>query len=111
MSLYRVYFKWKNKEINLMAKSLDLTHPYFVSIKDLVFPTNKKLIINPSEEDIRKSFGKSDHIMIPFQSVILIEELRDDKKIKVMPFNRVQRFEADDEINADENDDNKEDGE
>ncbi len=33
MSLYRVHFKWKEKEVELVAKSLDLTHPYFVSIK------------------------------------------------------------------------------
>ncbi|HVO38712.1 MAG TPA: hypothetical protein VMV03_06765, partial [Spirochaetia bacterium] len=27
LSLYRVHFKWKDKEVELMAKSLDLTHP------------------------------------------------------------------------------------
>ncbi len=47
--MYRVHFKWKEKEISLQARSLDLTHPYFVSIKELVFPTGKKIIINPSE--------------------------------------------------------------
>jgi hypothetical protein len=86
-----VHFKWKDKEIQLSAKSLDLTHPYFVSIKDLVFPTGKKIIINPSEDDIRKTFGESDHLMIPFQSVVLIEELKDEEgKGKVMPFGIVE---------------------
>ena len=89
MALYRVHFKWKQKEIQLMAKSLDLTHPYFVSIKNLVFPTGKKLIINPSEDDIRKSFGESDHLMIPFQSVMLIEELSNEEH-KVVPFGLVE---------------------
>jgi len=40
------------KEYQLMARSLDLTHPYFVSIKDLVFPKGKNLIIDPSEDDV-----------------------------------------------------------
>ena len=73
-----------------MAKSLDLTHPYFVSIKGLVFSTEQKLVINPSEEEIRRAFGKSDHLMIPFQTVSLIEELPEGQDGKVMPFSLVE---------------------
>ena len=86
MSIYRVHFKWKGKDVLLCAKSLDLTHPYFVSIKDLVFPTGKKIIINPSEDELRRTFGESSHIMIPFQTVVLIEELEEKKGRRVMPF-------------------------
>jgi hypothetical protein len=90
LSIYRVHFKWKEKEVELMAKSLDLTHPYFVSIKNLVFPTEPKLVINPSEEEIRRTFGGSDHLMIPFQTVLLIEELPDVAPGRVMPFEIVE---------------------
>lgn len=90
MSLYRVHFKWKEKEVEMLARSLDLTHPYFVSIKGLVFPTEQKLVINPSEEEIRRAFGKSDHLMIPFQTVSLIEELPEGQEGKVMPFALVE---------------------
>jgi hypothetical protein len=86
VSIYRVHFKWKEKEVELMARSLDLTHPYFVSIKSLVFPTEKKLVINPLEEETQRTFGASDHLMIPFQTVILIEELPDNGDAKVMQF-------------------------
>jgi hypothetical protein len=86
LSLYRVHFKWKNKEIQLTAKSLDLTHPYFVSIKDLVFPKGKKIIINPSEDEIIKAFGYAKHLMIPFQAVILIEEIAKTDSTRVMHF-------------------------
>ena len=48
VSLYRVHFKWKGKDVVLSARSLDLTHPYFVSIKDLTFPTRESVIINPA---------------------------------------------------------------
>jgi hypothetical protein len=88
MSLYRVHFKWKEKEIELMARSLDLTHPYFVSIKGLVFSTEQRLVINPLEDEVRKTFGASDHLMIPFQTVALIEELPDNPDSKVMQFPR-----------------------
>jgi hypothetical protein len=86
VSLYRVHFKWKEKEIELTAKSLDLTHPYFVSIKGIVFPTEQKLVINPLEEEVKRTFGASDHLMIPFQTVLLIEELPDVPDARVMPF-------------------------
>jgi hypothetical protein len=72
-----VHFKWKEKELILRARGLDLTHPYFVSITDLVFPEGKKIIIDPSEEEVRRTFGKADHLMIPFQTVNLIEEYKD----------------------------------
>ena len=90
MSLYRVHFKWKEKDVELTAKSLDLTHPYFVSIKDLVFADKASLIINPAQDEIRKHFGKANHLMIPFQTVILIEELDEETGNKLMPFQVVE---------------------
>ena len=90
MALYRVHFKWKDREVQLTAKSLDLTHPYFVSIKDLVFFKGKKIIIDPQEEEVQKTFSEAGHLMIPFQSVIIIEELSEEGKSKLMPFEKVE---------------------
>jgi len=92
MSLYRVHFTWNEKEVTLKARSLDLTHPYFVSIKEIILPKKNQLIIDPSEDEVLKTFGEADHLMIPFQKVYLIEELKDnpeDDKSKVTPFTLV----------------------
>jgi hypothetical protein len=78
VSIYRVHFTWKSKEVSLKARSLDLTHPYFVSIKDLILPENSSLIINPAEDEFREEFSEANHIMLPFQSVSLIEEIPED---------------------------------
>jgi hypothetical protein len=94
MALYRVHFKWRDKEYQLTAKSLDLTHPYFVSIKDLVYPKEKKLIIDPSEDDTRKAFGETNHIMIPLQAVSMIEELENESASKVVPFDVVEESDS-----------------
>lgn len=95
MSLYRVHFKWKEKEVQLTARSLDLTHPYFVSIKDLVFSTAKKLIINPAEDDVVRAFGGAKHLMIPFQTVSLIEEIDEETQaVKLRAFSLVDGKEA-----------------
>ncbi len=77
MPLYRLHFKWKEKDIVLKARSLDMTHPYFVSIKDLILPEINPLIINPAADELRKDFEETNHIMIPFQTVSLIEELEE----------------------------------
>jgi hypothetical protein len=79
LSIYRVHFKWKDKDLTLRAKGLDMTHPYFVSITELVFPEGKQLIIDPSEDEVKRTFGRADHIMIPFQTVQLIEEIKDEE--------------------------------
>ena len=92
MSLYRVHFTWKKKDRVLRARELDMTHPYFVSIKGLIFNKGSNLIIDPSEDELRHEFGEADHLMIPFQSVALIEELDEDRlesEGKVLPFSLV----------------------
>ncbi len=94
MSIYRVHFTWKNKEASLRARSLDLTHPYFVSIKDIILPKNSSLIINPAEDEFRKEFSEANHLMIPFQSVSLIEELSDETGENRRTLNFVKTEEA-----------------
>ncbi len=79
MSLYKVHFKWKDKkEVVLRSRSLDLTHPYFVSIRDLVFPEGRSLIIDPQTDELKQRFRDTEHLMIPFQSVTLIEEVSEE---------------------------------
>ena len=78
MAVYRVHFAWKEKEYSLKASSLDMTHPYFVAIKDLLLPEEKSYLINPADDEIRKNFAGVRQLMLPFQSVSLIEEYRED---------------------------------
>jgi len=106
VALYRIHFTWKEKEVSLRARELDMTHPYFVSVGDFVFPKAGSLIIDPSEDSLRRAFGNDKHIMIPFQSVSLIEELNEDSEqsdtaAKIKPFQLVEQ----DEDRDDEQDD------
>ena len=78
MNIFRVHFTWKEKEYSLKAHSLDMTHPYFVAIKDLVLPEKSSVLINPEDDDIRKLFKDVRQLMLPFQSVSLVEEFTKD---------------------------------
>ncbi len=80
MSIYRIHFTYEKKEVVLLAKNLDMTHPYFVSIKDIQLPKSSPLIIDPNRDSVEKLFGDAYHLMIPFQSVSLIEEIKDEEK-------------------------------
>lgn len=85
MSLYKLHIKWKDKDLILKARNLDMTHPYFVSIKDLVFAKESRLVIDPTEDEVLRLFGHADHLMFPFQNVQLIEEILDSNKGAVQP--------------------------
>ena len=80
MSIYRIHFTYEKKEVILLAKSLDMTHPYFVSIKEIQLPKSSPLIIDPNRDSVEKRFGDAYHLMIPFQSVSLIEEMKEEEK-------------------------------
>ncbi|TVQ25690.1 MAG: DUF1820 family protein [Spirochaetaceae bacterium] len=110
MALYRIHFTWKEKEVSLRARELDMTHPYFVSVGDFVFPKAGSLIIDPSEDSLRRAFGTAKHVMIPFQSVSLIEELHEndqqqDPGSRIKPFQLVDQDSDEDEDDGDAPDD------
>lgn len=91
MPLFRIHFTWKEKDRVLKARELDMTHPYFVSIGEIVFPESSTLIIDPGDDELRSDFRDTKHIMLPFQQVKLIEEIADESggKNRVIPFSVV----------------------
>lgn len=78
--MYKVHFTLKDEEYELVAASLDLTHPYFVSIKDMDLSYEEGLVVNPHLENTRKRFKDAANIMIPFQCVALIESVPSREK-------------------------------
>lgn len=89
MALYRIHFRWKEKDVTLRARGLDLTHPYFVSITELQFAAGNTRIIDPSEDELRRDFGNAKNVMIPIAGVSLIEELGEEQPVtgdKIKPF-------------------------
>ena len=85
--MYKVHFHLKDVEYQLVAASLDLTHPYFVSIKDMDLDYEEGLVVNPHLENTKKRFKDTNNIMIPLTNVLLIESVpaRDKKKPVASP--------------------------
>ncbi|CAM2067411.1 DUF1820 domain-containing protein [Sulfidibacter corallicola] len=78
--MYKVHFRLKEEEYQLVAESLDLTHPYFVSIKDMILDYEEGMVVNPHLEATKKRFADISSIMIPLQNVLLIETLQPKAK-------------------------------
>lgn len=111
MSLYRIHFRWKEKDVSLRARGLDLTHPYFVSMTELQFPTENSRIIDPTQDELRRDFGSAKNVMVPIGNVSLIEELEDTPPVhgeKIKPFKVIEGDDYADD-GADEEPEDKED--
>lgn len=80
--MYKAHFRLQDEDFELYAHSLDLSHPYFVSIKDFDFSYQEGLVVNPHLENTKKRFRDTTTIMIPFQSVVLIEVIRNKEPVK-----------------------------
>lgn len=73
--MFKVHFKLEETDYQLVAADLDLTHPYFVSIKEMDLDYEEGMVVNPHLENTKKRFKDTTNLMIPFQSVILIESV------------------------------------
>ena len=78
--LYKVHFSLKNEDYELVAESLDLSHPYFVSIKHINLSYEEGFVINPHLENTKKRFKNAENIMIPLQNVGLIESVPEKER-------------------------------
>lgn len=105
MSLYRIHFRWKEKDVSLRARGLDLTHPYFVSMTELQFPKENSRIIDPTQDELQRDFGSAKNVMIPIGNVSLIEELDDSPPVpgeKIKPFKVIDGNDNSDDDAGDE---------
>ncbi len=97
--MYKVHFRLKDTDYELVAASLDLTHPYFVSIKEMDLGYEEGLVVNPHLENTKRRFKDTANIMIPFQNVSLIESVPSRDKAAIRP--RVLKLHADQDDQVD----------
>jgi hypothetical protein len=58
-----------------------------VCLQGFVFNDNKKLVILPDEDQMRKRFGKTERLHIPYHNLVYVEEFNDTPAdLKNLPF-------------------------
>lgn len=97
-SIYRIVFHNQGSVIELYARHVSQTSLYaFVEVGDLIFGERSKLVVDPSEEQLKSQFAGVKRTYLPLHSVIRIDEVEkegnakilssgDDKGGKVTPF-------------------------
>ena len=74
--MYRVRFINQDKLYEIYAEQCFQGDMYgFVVLKDLVFDTNKSMVVDPAEEKLKAEFEGVKQTLIPMHSVIRIDEV------------------------------------
>ncbi|MDT8408629.1 MAG: DUF1820 family protein [Wenzhouxiangellaceae bacterium] len=75
--MYKLVFFNHGKVYELFAEKVDSSHLYgFVEARDLVFDTESKMLVDPTEERLRAEFSETESLILPMQSVIRIEKVK-----------------------------------
>jgi len=75
--VYKVVFFNQGKVYELFAGRVDSSHLYgFIEASELVFDTDSKVVVDPTEERLRTEFADTEKLMLPLQSVIRIEQVK-----------------------------------
>ena len=82
-SLYRVIFVNQGKSFQIYARAvLQGNLMGFIEIEDLVFGESSRILVDPTEEALRKEFEQTKRIFIPMHSVVRIEELEKNSELR-----------------------------
>jgi hypothetical protein len=83
--LYRVRFISQDKVYEIYAREVYQGDLYgFVVIEDLVFDSNKTVVVDPSEEKLKTEFEGVTQTIIPMHSIIRIDEVEKRGTAKIV---------------------------
>lgn len=81
--LYRVIFQNQGKVFELCVRSVSQGGLFgFVEVEDLVFGEKSALLVDPSEDALKKEFENTKRIYIPIHSVVRIDEMEQHSNLK-----------------------------
>jgi len=75
--MFKLVFLNQGKVYELFAERVDSSHLYgFIEASRLVFDTDSRVVVDPTEERLRAEFAETEKLMLPMQSVIRIEQVK-----------------------------------
>jgi len=84
-SIFRIMFNSQGKGYEIYARKISQGDMYgFVEIEDIVFGERTNLVVDPSEEALRKEFAGVKKMHIPFNSISRIDEVEKEGPGKVI---------------------------
>ena len=84
-SIYRVIFHNQGNVIELYAHEVSQNGLYaFVEIGDIIFGERSKLVVDPSEEQLKSQFSGVKRTWLPLHAVVRIDEVEKEGKNKIL---------------------------
>ena len=82
--LYKVIFLHQGQVFEIYARKIDQGTMFgFVGVEELVFGERTTLVVDPSEEKIKAEFADVRRTYLPMHSVLRIDEVDKQGKVKV----------------------------
>lgn len=83
-SIYKVVFYNQNQVFEVFCRAIFQSELYgFIEIEEFVFGERSQLVVDPSEEKLKNEFAGVSRSYIPAHSVIRIDEVESEGKVKV----------------------------
>ncbi len=74
--VYKIVFQSQGQVVELYARQVGQGVLFgFVEVEDLIFGVRSELVVDPSEESLRREFGAAKRLFLPLHAVIRIEEV------------------------------------
>lgn len=84
-SIYRVIFHNQGNIIELYAHEVNQNGLYaFVEVGDIIFGERSKLVVDPSEEQLKSQFSGVKRTYLPLHAVVRIDEVEKEGKNKII---------------------------
>ncbi len=84
-SIYRIIFHNQGNVYELYAHDVNQGGMFaFVEVADIIFGERSKLVVDPSEEQLKSQFAGVKRTYIPLHSVVRIDEVDKEGKNKIL---------------------------
>jgi hypothetical protein len=84
-SIYRIFFNSQGKAYELYARRVQQGElAGFVEVEDLVFGERSSIVVDPSEDALKKEFSGVKRLHLPFHAVVRIDEVEKEGPGKVL---------------------------
>jgi hypothetical protein len=84
-NIYRVIFHNQGNIYELYAREVTQASMYaFIEVADIIFGERSKLVVDPSEEQLKAQFAGVKRTYIPLHSVVRIDEVDKEGQNKIL---------------------------
>ncbi len=84
-SIFRIMFTSQGKGYEIYARKISQGEMYgFIEIEDIVFGERTNLVVDPSEEALRREFSGIKKMHVPFHAISRIDEVEKEGPGKVI---------------------------